>query len=534
MMLDWLAVWGVSSAVGLVFKPILEDLAKDATKDWAKDLMKDSLKNVLRLPSKEPVDIAAGKALKEFLQLVQDELEDADISEAELKQYIKPLKQFISNKSIKEILGSAFKDDCQVLDAATLAKTWNQLNLLSLPDEFDWKQVGKRYVKKVKAIVRESDELRAILDSQKLEGIEQNTKELVGIVPEFDLRRYQEGLQERYANLNLDSLDTSVYDYREKLKVWQVFIAQNVRECQEFLPQVYEIPKEHQRRMRERNELEAELDPEEWERYKQVYYQQPVRSVLDVVNGMLGDGLPPQPPLVRGEQDLISFSNGKEQDFSTVPRLGKGGLGGVNAECSKIVILGDPGSGKSMLLQYLALNWARTPLNNVISQPIPLLIELRSYSRDRTSGKCKDFLEFCHNGNVFCRLNQHQLHEQLKAGKVLVMFDGLDEVFDPAQRDEVITDIHRFTNDYPNVRVIVTSRIIGYKPQRLRDAEFLHFMLQDLESEQIQDFIYRWHELTFTDEADKVRKRERLQQAINTSKAIGELAGNPLLLTMMA
>jgi predicted NACHT family NTPase len=72
-----------------------------------------------------------------------------------------------------------------------------------------------------------------------------------------------------------------------------------------------------------------------------------------------------------------------------------------------------------------------------------------------------------------CRLNQHQLHEQLKAGKVLVMFDGLDEVFDPAQREEVITDIHRFTNDYPNVRVIVTSRIIGYKPQRLRDASFV-------------------------------------------------------------
>ncbi|HEY9830144.1 MAG TPA: HEAT repeat domain-containing protein, partial [Stenomitos sp.] len=163
-----------------------------------------------------------------------------------------------------------------------------------------------------------------------------------------------------------------------------------------------------------------------------------------------------------------------------------------------------------------------------------LLIELRSYSRDRNSGQCKDFLEFFHKGSVICRLNQHQLHEQLKAGKVLVMFDGLDEVFDPVQREEVITDIHRFTNDYPNVRVIVTSRIIGYKPQRLRDAQFRHFMLQDLESEQIEDFIYRWHELTFTDEADKVRKRERLQQAIKTSSAIGELAGNPLLLTMMA
>ncbi|MEQ9554059.1 MAG: hypothetical protein RIM23_31115 [Coleofasciculus sp. G3-WIS-01] len=48
-----------------------------------------------------------------------------------------------------------------------------------------------------------------------------------------------------------------------------------------------------------------------------------------------------------------------------------------------------------------------------------------------------------------------------------LMFDGLDEVFDPGKREDVITDIHRFTNDYPDVRVIVTSRVIGYKPQRI-------------------------------------------------------------------
>ncbi|MGB7443406.1 MAG: NACHT domain-containing protein, partial [Coleofasciculaceae cyanobacterium] len=198
------------------------------------------------------------------------------------------------------------------------------------------------------------------------------------------------------------------------------------------------------------------------------------------------------------------------------------------------VILGDPGSGKSMLLQYLALNWARSPLDNVIELPIPLLIELRSYNRDRNSRKCKNFLEFFHNGNVICRLNQHKLQERLKAGKVVVLFDGLDEVFDPVQREEVITDIHRFTNEYPQVRVIITSRVIGYKARRLSDAQFRHFLLQDLEAEQIKDFIQRWHQLTFTDEEDKQRKQERLQKAIDTSKAIKELAGNPLLLTMMA
>jgi predicted NACHT family NTPase len=539
-MVEWLAVWGVYTVAGFVFTEVLAPLAKGALEDYVKDFFKDSIKDFTGLFQKDTLPTVVGKALKEFLQLVQQELEDADVSEEQLKQYIQPLNQFINNKSVKELLGSAFQYDCEAVDTKRLSKIWYQLDLLSLPEEFDWELVSKRYVKKVKALIKESPDLRAILDSQNIEAIKDNTKELAGIVPEFDLRRYQEGLRERYGNLNLDSLDTSVYDYREKLKVWQVFTAQNVRECQEFLPQVYEIPKEHQKRLRESNELEADVDPEEWERYKQVYYQQPVRSVLDVVNEMQSDRLPPQPPLVRGEQDLLDSATvppllrGEQDslDSATVPPLTRG-VRGVKS-LLYIVILGDPGSGKSTLLQYIALNWARTPLNNVISQPIPLLIELRSYSRDRISGQCKDFLEFFHKGSVICRLNQHELHERLKAGKVLVMFDGLDEVFAPAQREEVITDIHRFTNDYPNVRVIVTSRIIGYKPQRLRDAEFGHFMLQDLESDQIQDFIYRWHELTFTDEADKVRKRERLQQAIKTSSAIGELAGNPLLLRMMA
>ncbi|MBD1888652.1 HEAT repeat domain-containing protein [Coleofasciculus sp. FACHB-SPT9] len=490
-MVDWLLVWGVSQAVGGLVYPIVQDLAKEGAKDFAKDFFKDSLKHVV-LREKDPRQVAAGKAINEFLQLVQQELKDTDVSDEQLQQYTKPLKEFLQNKSVKEILGSAFKDDCQALDTKTLAQTWNQLDLSPLlPKEFDWDLVGKLYRKKVKAIIRELPELRVIYDSKNIEAIQENTKELAGIPTEFDLRRYQEGLREQYSNLNLDSLDTSVYDYREKLKVWQIFVAQDVRECQEYLPQVYEIPKEHQKRLRESNQLEADVNPEEWQRYKEVYYQQPVRSVLDIVN-----------------------------DYQTYPY---------------VVILGDPGSGKSTLLQYIALNWARTPLNTVIEQSIPLLIELRTYIRNRDSGECKDFLEFFHKGRgIVCRLNQHELHELLKGGKVLVMFDGLDEVFDPGKREEIITDIHRFTNDYPKVRVIVTSRIIGYKPQRLRDAQFRHFMLQDLETEQIEDFIYRWHELTFTDETDKIRNRERLQRAIETSSAIGELARNPLLLTMMA
>lgn len=489
-MLDWLAVWGITQAVGFAFKSIFEELAKDATKDWAKDLLKSIPGNILQQLQPEDIDIVAGKALKQFLQLMQQELEDADLDETELQKYNQILKKFITNKSIKQILGEPFLPDCQTINHKILANTWYEMNLPHLPQQFDWERLAKRYLKKVKAIIRESDQLRPILDSQYLESLNNNLLELKGITPDFDLKKYQEGLRERYGNLKLDSLDTTGYAYNE-LKLWRMFIPQQIREVHQLLPQVHELPKEHLKRLRESKQLDEEITSETLEYYKQIYFAQPTTSVLDIIN----------------ETQTYQY----------------------------IVILGDPGSGKSTLLQFLALNWAETPLNNVVSSPIPLLIELRTYIRRRENNECHNFLEFFHQcSGIVHHLNQNKLHEQLKAGNALVMFDGLDEVFDIGKRDDVITDIHRFTNEYPNVRVIVTSRVIGYKPQRLRDAEFRHFMIQELEPEQIQDFIDRWHELNFKDPLDKLRKKERLQRAIDTSKAITELAGNPLLLTMMA
>ncbi|MEH2217776.1 MAG: HEAT repeat domain-containing protein [Nostoc sp.] len=489
-MLEWLALWGVTQATGLIFKPILEDLAKDAAKDWAKDLLKGIPGKIVQKLKPEDIKIAAGKALKEFLQLMQQQLKvRCKLAEAEIKEYTKDIQKFISDKSVIEIIGKAFDINCESLDAKTLEDSWNRLQLKPLPSKFNWQSITEQYLTQVQELLLDSKELHHILELQKLSDIEINTKEIAGVIVDFNLVKYQEGIRDRYGNLKLDSLDTSGYAYNE-LKLWKIFIAQNVRETHQVLAQVHELPKEHLRRLRETNQVEA-VELEDLERHKRVYFEQPIRSVLDVIN--------------------------KKQDYKY------------------LVILGDPGSGKSTLLQFLALNWAESPLDNVISLPIPLLIELRTYMRRREDKECNNFLEFFHQcSGAVHHLNQLELDKQLKAGNALVMFDGLDEVFDPGKREDVITDIHCFTNKYPDVQVIVTSRIIGYKPQRLLNAEFRHFILQDLDSEEIQDFINRWHELTFTDAVDKVRKRERLQRGIAASKSIAELGGNPLLLTMMA
>ncbi|MCL2930563.1 MAG: AAA family ATPase, partial [Trichodesmium sp. MAG_R01] len=276
-MVDWLIIWGVTQGVGFVFKPILEDLAKDAAKDLIKDFFKTSLGNVIKdLTNKKPLQKAIGKAIKEFLELVQQELEYVDVEENQLKKYIPPFKRFLKNESVRETLGSAF--DNKTVDTKILATIAKEI-IPTLPPNFDWSRVAKIYGKKVKAIQMNSDELRQILDSKNLDKIaNQNYK----ITPEFDLEKYQEGIQEQYGKLKLESLDTSGYGYNE-LKLWGMFIPQNVRESQEFRPQLYEVPKEYLQQLKETGQLEAEFSLEQLETVRRRYLEQPVRSVLELI-----------------------------------------------------------------------------------------------------------------------------------------------------------------------------------------------------------------------------------------------------------
>ncbi|GFZ89811.1 HEAT repeat domain-containing protein [Okeania sp. KiyG1] len=485
-MIEWLITWGGSEAVKFIAQEVIGELAKGTAEDYVKDFFKQGISDAIGgITNGKVLQKATAQAIKYFLDLIQQELENAELSEGELKKYTKPLKKFIENKSVLEVLVSAFDNDIKFLDTKKLITIGNEINP-PLPEEFNWNFVAEQYRRRVKKIIRESDELREILNAENLEKlVNQNTE----IKPEFDLEKYQEGIREQYGNLKLESLDTSGYAYNQ-LKLWRMFIPQNVRESQEFLPQVHEIPKEYRQRLKDTGQFEEELSQERLESLRRRYFEQQTRSVLELIE---------------------------------------------NSNYQYLVILGDPGSGKSTLLQYIALQWAELSRKDLYLEQIPILIELRTYVRNHDANKCKNFLDFLEKGSgIICQLPQQELDAKLQNGDAIAMFDGLDEVFDPAKREEIITDIHRFTNVYKDVRVIVTSRVIGYKPQKLRDAEFYHFMLQDLSDEQVEDFIQRWHDLTYIDEGERERKRERLKRVIKDSPAIKELSGNPLLLTMMA
>jgi NACHT domain len=479
-MLEWLATIGAAKLGEAVFEQVLK-LGQSAAEDYVKDFFKSSLKEGTALAKPEVTKKAVASAVKEFLGIVTEELEDRELSRAQIRDgYEASLIQFVKDETVTPLLGKAFEPDCGAIDAAALAQIWQQSMLKgqpfpAMPDGFDWALVGSLYLKKVRRIVRETPELLELLKLALLEQQAESLKRLAGVNPGFDGVRYRESLQCSYGYLKLYTLDST--DRADSIKLWSMFIEQTVREA--LPPLRYEMPLDVKRQLQAEGGLGADLSPEALADYRQEYLQQPSRKVLAAL-----------------------------------------------ADAPKAVILGDPGAGKSTLLQYVALEWVEGA-----SKALPLLIELREYALAQVPG----FLAFFHRGRgADWHFDSVQLDQYLRSQPTVVMFDGLDEVFDRATQGTIVDEIVRFGQMYPLAQVLVTSRIIGYNPERLQQAEFKQFTIQPLDQDERHEFIDRWYDLALGSDPDKARLVTRLKEAIANSKAIQNLADNPLLLTMMA
>lgn len=90
MVLESVAVWLVTNVGGFLTKQILtSDFVQDLFKDYAKDFFKDRFNSVPQLFQKEPIQKAVAKVVKEFLQLVEQELKFRRVNDEGMKQYIK-------------------------------------------------------------------------------------------------------------------------------------------------------------------------------------------------------------------------------------------------------------------------------------------------------------------------------------------------------------------------------------------------------------------------------------------------------------
>jgi len=125
----------------------------------------------------------------------------------------------------------------------------------------------------------------------------------------------------------------------------------------------------------------------------------------------------------------------------------------------------------------------------------------------------------------------------LAAGRLLLLLDGLDEVPE-RQRECVVDAVKAFARQHEKVRLLATSRPHGYNP-RLQGFDYTR--LAPLHSRQQHQLVASLHHLVETyprgDEQSVERARRRtdaLMHAIRTRNEWRELSSNPLLLTLCA
>ncbi len=215
-----------------------------------------------------------------------------------------------------------------------------------------------------------------------------------------------------------------------------------------------------------------------------------------------------------------------------------------------IAILAPPGYGKTTLLQYLTLIYAKK-LHRRYQAPyfIPILLFLRDLRGDILQEQAPDLPELItntvKNQPAFAELKPppRWFERQLEQGKCLVMLDGLDEVANEQERIQVSKWINEQMLRYKSSIFLLTSRPYGYENNPVEKVGIV-LEVKSFNLDQIKKFIYKWYQQTEirmrggrNDPAVVATAQDNAQDLIErivNSPPLRVLATNPLLVTMIA
>jgi len=238
----------------------------------------------------------------------------------------------------------------------------------------------------------------------------------------------------------------------------------------------------------------------------------------------------------------------------------------------RLVLLGDPGSGKSTFVNFVALCLAGEAIGNqqtnlsLLTTPLPnkkgerekerqpwrhgALLPVRVILRDFAAhglparGKpagAGDLWRFIEAELEQCNLGDYAPHLRktlLEQGGLLLL-DGLDEVPEAqARRTQLKRVVEEFARSHPRCRILVTSRTYAYQRQEWRLSGFQVAELAPFTIGQIRCFVDRWyvHVAERRDmRAEQAKGRAQLlKRVIERRPNLREFAQRPLLLTLMA
>ena len=515
-----------SSVIALLGAKAFEGIIKPAVEDHAKELVKRLFETgeAIGFGKKETAALEAAyrdalgstytraiDALGNVLQLI--------VSANEIKRYEGSVKKFLKSRPVAEHLLKTVRDlsNAQLPNPQFLEAEWDRLGGEPLPLPGVWSLVAANFRKGAQEKAFITPDMRAVLNARNLDQIRQLGERLLGVQATVKHEQYVSVMRKTFARVDLARIAPPTADDPGTLIVTDIFEPQDVREN----PPPVAITKDELEQLGRAGKLddgdeqvviamleEGSQDVTQRLKFQRASYaEQPVRPVLDVVR----------------------------------PAAAKTA---IKPENRLIVLTGEPGSGKSTLLRYLLLGILDLPpdpddptralawtegFTAGAQEHFPFLIELRDYhftcEQEAAVNSLMDYARYL-GETLGYGIDDHWLDQRLKAGPSLVMFDGLDEIFDPARRDHVMRQIVGFTETYPRARVIVTSRPHGYHEGILRPAGFAHYRLQDLDRQQKENFTRAWFSRVFPNDLKNAAQRiERVLSSVDRSPSVRWLAG---------
>ncbi len=186
--------------------------------------------------------------------------------------------------------------------------------------------------------------------------------------------------------------------------------------------------------------------------------------------------------------------------------------------CSKLMILGKPGAGKTTFLKYIATFTNRSEL---LPGHVPIFVSLKDFQDQAHDVDLKTHIE---NELSHYKVNPEILARLLKEARVIFLFDGLDEVR-KENFHRVIRQIKELSHFFSHNRFIITCRLAA---SEYRFERFLEVEVCDFTKEQIAIFVSNWFATK-----QSPRKTKKFINRLKDDQEISELATNPLLLTLL-
>ncbi|OEU95464.1 hypothetical protein DB35_05360 [Streptomyces abyssalis] len=249
----------------------------------------------------------------------------------------------------------------------------------------------------------------------------------------------------------------------------------------------------------------------------------PLEATQDTPDGQRGqDGQDRQD---RQEGPYGQGTQGSEGPGEQLPAAAPVTADRVLAAHPRVLLRGGAGSGKTTLMQWLAVTAARQTYDEQMTHllgRVPFVLPLRRIA----AGGLPAPDRFLHavRSNLAGEQPDGWASRVLAAGRALLLIDGIDEI--PAgRRAETRRWLRELAGDYPGNLWLVTSRPSAVPENWLAGEGFTELSLSPMSRYDVAAFINRWHSAA---EAEP-ELAAGLVTAVRTNPDLGRLAVNPLM-----